>query len=158
MGRRAASSVEFSDFARCRASSWSPRREVRSRVIECLGTDAAGISLTPESLFPVASITKLGLALAVLRLVEQGKVDLDALLGTYVPRSAARDTATVRTLLCHISGLPLDLPEGAAPYEPSLDWPKLAEACLKVEPEALPSTRRSTATSATGCSLSSSRR
>ena len=38
-----------------------------------VGSDARGRPLTPDSLFPVASITKLVTALSVLRLVDRGR-------------------------------------------------------------------------------------
>ena len=107
-----------------------------------LGSDAGGRPLTTASLFPVASITKLATALAVLRLVDAGAVALDDPLGRYLPDAAAsQDDVTVRSLLCHTSGLPLDLADHAAPYAPGLDWPALARACLQTPLEAPPATR-----------------
>ncbi|MCC7020612.1 MAG: beta-lactamase family protein [Ardenticatenales bacterium] len=96
-----------------------------------LGTDAAGRALSTDSLFPVASITKLATALAVLRLAADGVVELDDALAKHLPdAAAARDGVTLRAMLCHTAGLPIDLAPEAASYAPGLDWPELARACL----------------------------
>lgn len=61
---------------------------------------------TPETVYQIGSITKQFTAAAVLRLVEQGKVDLDAPVSTYLPDypPPGRD-ALVRQLLHHTSGI-----------------------------------------------------
>lgn len=107
-----------------------------------LGSDADGALLNAGSLFPVASITKLATALVVLRLVAQGALALDDPLAAYLPEAlAAHDGVTIRTLLCHTSGLPLDLAPAQAPYAEGLTWEHLAHACLLTDLEALPWTR-----------------
>ncbi|MEN9933930.1 MAG: hypothetical protein RLZZ387_509 [Chloroflexota bacterium] len=107
-----------------------------------LGADGAGQSLGPDSLFPVASITKLATALAALRLVDQGLLGLDDELAALLPGAvAAQPGVTLRTLLCHTSGLPLDVAPAAATYAQGLDWPRLAEACRHTPLEAPPWTR-----------------
>jgi CubicO group peptidase (beta-lactamase class C family) len=107
----------------------------------CVGCDAVGHELAPESLFPVASVTKLATALAVLRLVEAGRLALDDSLAEHLPEAAAaRPGVTLRALLSHTAGLPPDLPEGAAPYRRGLTWPALATACLRVPLEREPGT------------------
>jgi CubicO group peptidase (beta-lactamase class C family) len=64
---------------------------------------------TPDStLWDIASISKvLGTASAVMRLVDAGRVDLDAPVSRYLPRfgGGARNMITVRMLLDHTSGL-----------------------------------------------------
>src|SRR5947209_9462622 len=78
-----------------------------------VGADAVGAALDTTTVFPVASITKLATALAVLRLVQSGVLQLDLPLAEILPRAAAaRPGITLRTLLCHTSGLPLDLTPG----------------------------------------------
>lgn len=100
-----------------------------------VGTDGDGVPLRSDTLFPVASITKLATALAVLRLVAEGRLSLDDSLASYVPDAvAAREGVTVRTLLSHTAGLPDDVDPSAAPYTLALDWPMLARACLATEP------------------------
>lgn len=106
-----------------------------------VGTDAAGRPLAAEALFPVASISKLGVALAVLRLAADGALALDDPLGRHLPdAAAARPGVTLRTILAHTAGLPNDLAPGAAPYASGLDWPILARACLATAPEIAPGT------------------
>src|SRR5436309_7816617 len=86
-----------------------------------VGTDAAGTPLAADTLFPVASITKLATALAVLRLIAAGELALDAPLTLYLPEAAAaREGVTLRAILSHIAGLPDDVSPGSAPYTPEL--------------------------------------
>lgn len=107
-----------------------------------LGFDAAGRPIEPASLFPVASITKLATALAVLRLVDARALSLDDPLTKFLPAAqAARAGITIRDLLSHISGLPDDLAPSAAPYNEHLTWPLLAQACLDTPLEREPRTR-----------------
>jgi CubicO group peptidase (beta-lactamase class C family) len=107
-----------------------------------VGADALGRPLERDSLFPVASITKMATAMVALRLVDQGLLDLDDPLDNYLPQAAAaQPSVTLRKLLCHTSGLPLDVSPEAAPYTHGLDWPTLATACLLTPLEAEPDTR-----------------
>jgi CubicO group peptidase (beta-lactamase class C family) len=65
--------------------------------------------VTPSSVFQMASISKGMTAVAVMQLVEQGKVDLDAPVTEYLPYFTMADARyrdiTVRQLLSHTSGL-----------------------------------------------------
>lgn len=107
-----------------------------------VGTDAEGRPLDRESLFLVASITKMATALAVLRLADAGALALDDLLRDYLPAAeAARDGVTLRALLCHTSGMPMDVPNSDVIYQPGLNWTELAHACLLTPLEAEPETR-----------------
>jgi CubicO group peptidase (beta-lactamase class C family) len=66
-----------------------------------------GSPMKPESSFRLASITKPMTATAVLQLVEQGKIDLDAEIQTYVPYfPRKKHPVTVRQLLGHLGGIP----------------------------------------------------
>ena len=64
----------------------------------------------PDTLFGAGSTTKMLVASAVLTLVEQGKLDLDAPVTDYVPTfqvaSGDPSSITLRHLLSHTSGLP----------------------------------------------------
>jgi CubicO group peptidase (beta-lactamase class C family) len=67
------------------------------------------LAITPHTVFPIASISKTFAATAVMRLVEQGKVDLKAPVRTYIPAFRVRDEAvsrdvTVWHLLTHLGG------------------------------------------------------
>ena len=107
-----------------------------------VGTDAIDRPLAVDDFFPVASITKLALALAVLRLIEQGLLVLDAPLASYLPTArAAVPGVTIRNLLSHSSGLPMEVPAGLAPYSAEQSWSTLAPAALATPLEAPPNTR-----------------
>ncbi|MBL0885802.1 serine hydrolase domain-containing protein [Myceligenerans indicum] len=70
---------------------------------------APGEPATPGHAFRIGSITKPMVAVAVLRLVEEGRVALPDPIGTHVPDAPAGD-ATVRQFLTHTSGLPAEPP------------------------------------------------
>jgi CubicO group peptidase (beta-lactamase class C family) len=66
-------------------------------------------SLTPEHIFPIASISKTVTATAVMRLVEQGKLDVQAPVRRYLPDFRVADDAASRDvtlwhLLTHTPG------------------------------------------------------
>ena len=107
-----------------------------------LGTDAVGKPVTRDSLFIVASITKLATALSVLRLVDANQIALDDELEKFLPDArAAQHGVTVRTLLCHISGLPMDLPNEHELYGVAKSWDEIQNECLNVQLERAPRTR-----------------
>src|SRR6266516_805498 len=54
-----------------------------------IGSDAAGRPIATDTLSPVASITKLATALAVLRLADVGELGLDDPLSRHLPEAAA---------------------------------------------------------------------
>ena len=63
---------------------------------------------TVDTRFNLGSMNKMWTAIAIAQLVEQGKVDLDATVGRYVPdlpNKAIRETVKVRHLLSHTSGM-----------------------------------------------------
>lgn len=69
----------------------------------------AGHALVPESMFVIASISKIYTATLTMRLMEQGVLDLDTPVVTYLPdfrlsHDAVRDAVTIRHLLSHTSG------------------------------------------------------
>jgi beta-lactamase class C len=99
------------------------------------GADAAGVPLSGDSLYPVASITKLATAYALLVVVAEGRVDLDAPLADSLPDAAmAQPGVTWRRLLCHAAGAPIDVDARLAPYGPGLTWSRLAHAVLQTPP------------------------
>lgn len=65
---------------------------------------AAGRPLQDGSIFRIASVTKTVTAVAVLQLVEQGRLQLEDTLGRFFPDCPYRGV-TVRQLLSHTSGL-----------------------------------------------------
>jgi CubicO group peptidase (beta-lactamase class C family) len=67
------------------------------------------LPVTEHTVFPIASISKTFAATAMMRLVEQGKVDLRAPVRTYIPEFRVRDEAASRDvtpwhLLTHLGG------------------------------------------------------
>jgi CubicO group peptidase (beta-lactamase class C family) len=69
-----------------------------------------GVAVTPDTLFQVGSVTKVWTATVVMRLVEQGRLDLDEPVVSYLPELRLADpvvtrTVTMRHLLTHTSGI-----------------------------------------------------
>jgi beta-lactamase class C len=107
-----------------------------------LGADRDGVALSQNSLFPVASITKLATALAVLRLVDSGQLELDSPVAWHIPEATvALDEVTVRALLTHVSGLPNWHDETNAQWSETLTWDDIAQASLRTAPIAPPNTK-----------------
>lgn len=74
----------------------------------------------PDAMYKIASMTKTAIAVMILRLCEEGVLNLDTPIKNYLPwlklsRQEAEMTMTLRHLLTHTSGLPDDdyLPEGS---------------------------------------------
>ncbi|HWR87291.1 MAG TPA: serine hydrolase domain-containing protein [Acidiferrobacterales bacterium] len=73
---------------------------------------------TPETVYQIGSITKIVNALAVMQLVEQGRMDLDRPITDYLPEFSMHTRwpqaapITPRALLCHHAGLPTYLLKG----------------------------------------------
>lgn len=75
---------------------------------------ATGVTATPESVFQIGSITKLWTSSLVMQLVDEGRVELDAPVRTYLPEFRIRDEEaaaeiTVRQLLSHTAGFEGDI-------------------------------------------------
>ena len=73
------------------------------------GPDKSARALTPQTVFPVCSVTKQFTAVLILQLVDAGKLRLESTLGELLPEfrtDEAGRAVTVRQLLCHSSGLP----------------------------------------------------
>ena len=76
--------------------------------------------VTEDTVVRIASITKTMTAVAVMQMVEQGLIDLDAPANDYlrsyelVPRSPGWRPATVRHLLTHTAGIAEEVPRSAA--------------------------------------------
>ena len=80
-----------------------------------------------ETIYRVGSVSKLFTDIAVMQLVEQGKVDLDAPVQKYLPEFKPKNTfggeITLRRLMSHFSGLVREPPVGHYfdPTNPTLD-------------------------------------
>ena len=76
-----------------------------------LQDNSSGLSFTPETRFHVGSLTKTLLATGVLRLISEGRIDIDARVVRYLPDlfsdqpPAGFSEVTVRHLLDHTAGL-----------------------------------------------------
>jgi CubicO group peptidase (beta-lactamase class C family) len=81
------------------------------------------VRVTPDTVFELASVTKQFTATAIMALVEDGKVQLDEPIPSYLPNAPETWKAiTVRHLLTHTSGLP-GLAEGFKALRPGgLRW------------------------------------
>jgi CubicO group peptidase (beta-lactamase class C family) len=65
------------------------------------------VSVHKDTIFPIASMTKGFVGVAIMQLVEQGKIDLSESISSYLPDLPQQwQSITVRQLLTHTSGLP----------------------------------------------------
>lgn len=76
-----------------------------SRQGELLFSEGYGNGITPDTIFYIGSISKSFTALAIMQLAEQGIVDLDTSVSTYLPAFKVSDKITVRHLLNQTSGM-----------------------------------------------------
>jgi CubicO group peptidase (beta-lactamase class C family) len=87
------------------------------RVIEAvsgLTNVRTGVEVTPDTIFQLGSISKVYTATLVMQLVDDGLVDLDIPVATYLTSftnadATAAATITVRQLLSHVSGMDGDV-------------------------------------------------
>ncbi|MFG1815600.1 serine hydrolase [Kribbella sp. NPDC049174] len=79
------------------------------------------IPMRTDTIFDMASVSKLFTSIVVLQLVEKGKVGLDTPIATYVPEFAenGKQAITVRQALTHTTGLPAWLPLWSARPDPA---------------------------------------
>lgn len=79
------------------------------RAAPWLAPDAANLvpdPVTEETSFDLASLTKLVVALAAVRLAQRGRLDLDQPLDALLPEAPWAEVVTAHHLLSHTSGLP----------------------------------------------------
>ena len=96
-----------------------------------IGVDGEGNAIREDTLFPIASASKLALGLAVLQLVDRNVLELEDQLKKYLPDAAAAyPGVTLRALLSHTSGLPLEYDLKLTPYNSSIGWKQISQACL----------------------------
>ncbi|WP_427888829.1 serine hydrolase [Kribbella sp. GL6] len=79
------------------------------------------IPMRTDTIFDMASVSKLFTSIVVMQLVEKGKVDLDAPIATYAPEFAenGKESVTVRQALTHTSGFPSWLPLWSSQPDPA---------------------------------------
>jgi CubicO group peptidase (beta-lactamase class C family) len=103
----------------CGAAVWYHGSVVAEHYV---GEAEPGKSVTPETLFALASVTKPVAAATVMTAVEDGAFSLDEPVSRFVPEfleavegeadptlQVERSKVTIRHLLCHTSGLPEDI-------------------------------------------------
>ncbi|NJQ16113.1 serine hydrolase domain-containing protein [Streptomyces bohaiensis] len=97
------------------AAGWAARWAAHDRELPL--ADRAPV--TPETLFDLASVTKLFTAIATVQQLERGRIGVEDPVRDHLPEfgAAGKDAVTVRHLLTHTSGLRPELPfhEGGWP-------------------------------------------
>jgi CubicO group peptidase (beta-lactamase class C family) len=91
---------------------------------------AKRVAMRTDSIFDLASITKVYTAILALQLVDKGQLDLDAPVVNYLPEFAGpgKDAVTIAMLLAHTSALPVGakvtgLPDAAARWSAVVTTP-----------------------------------
>lgn len=101
------------------------------------------VPVTPETRFRIGSVTKQFTASIILKLMEEGKIDLQDKLRKYIPEypSKQADDVTIHMLLNHTSGIPsyTSLPgfmarETRLPYPPDSMFAVIADLPYDFEP------------------------
>lgn len=99
---------------------------------------ATGAAPTTDTMYGIGSISKMFAAAAVMKLVDQGKVALDAPVVTYLPSFAMRSPqyrdVTVRMLLNHGNGFPGTDQRGVFTSAPNLSYAQDLLGALRFEP------------------------
>jgi CubicO group peptidase (beta-lactamase class C family) len=104
----------------------------------------AKVPAAPDTVFEIGSNSKTITALAVMRLVEQGKIDLDKPIQTYLPQFSIKQRfpesgpITVRSLLTHHNGIPGDIFINSFVTKPDPNWINWLIDDLKGESTAAP--------------------
>lgn len=76
-----------------------------------INTEEQGVDITPATLFRIGSVSKTLTATLIMKLVQQGLLDLDCPIKEYIPElrlsfPGAAEIITLRMLLSHTAGLP----------------------------------------------------
>mmetsp|Transcript_10563 Transcript_10563/g.21084 ORF Transcript_10563/g.21084 Transcript_10563/m.21084 type:complete len:951 (+) Transcript_10563:196-3048(+) len=95
--------------------------------------------VAPSTLFNVFSVSKGILSIALLRLVQEGRVRLDDPVSRYWP-AFGKDDITVRHVLSHQAGLANAIPEDAS-LDTLLDWAFMKKHMEQALPEHAPGTQ-----------------
>jgi aarF domain-containing kinase len=91
--------------------------------------------VTPSTLFCIFSVSKAILSIGMLRLVQEGQIELDEPVSTYWPAFASngKEGITVRHVLSHQAGLANAMPENVT-VDALLDWTKMKETMETATP------------------------
>jgi uncharacterized protein YbbC (DUF1343 family) len=93
--------------------------------------------MTIDTVFDLASLTKpIATATSLVVLAERGLVDLDAPAARYIPELAARGkgTFTVRQLLTHVSGIPVETPKSDFALGRAAAMEKIYDVQVRAQP------------------------
>ena len=84
---------------------WAPGK---GEYVKAAGTDevTTGSAIDPSKLFRIASITKTFSCTVALQMVDEGLINLDDKVSTYITGVPSGDSITLRMLFNHTSGLP----------------------------------------------------
>ncbi|TDO98648.1 serine hydrolase domain-containing protein [Marinomonas balearica] len=100
-----------------------------------------GLKANLDTPYRIGSITKVFTAIALMQMVDEGKVDLDAPLNRYLPEfnihtPYGQESITIRRILSHQSGLPSEIDIGFKRYAALDDLiPILNETYISFAPE-----------------------
>ncbi|MPZ82049.1 MAG: serine hydrolase [Actinophytocola sp.] len=100
--------------------------------------DADKVPMRTDTIFDMASVSKLFTSILVMQLAERGEIDVDAPAATYLPEFGVngKESITVGQLLTHTSGLVSWLPLWSAYPDP----PSRIKAVMDVAPRTTPGT------------------
>jgi len=100
--------------------------------------EAERVPMQQDTIFDLASVSKLFTSIAVIQQVEQGRVDTDEKVATYLPEFGVngKENITVKQLLTHTSGLEPFIPL----WKLYPDIPSRIKAVMDVKPKSTPGT------------------
>lgn len=95
------------------------------------------IPMRTDTIFDLASLSKLFTCIVAMQQIQAGKLDLNATVASYLPEFATngKGTITIKELMTHTSGLPADPPTPLWQYP---DMPSRIHAILDVTPQYAP--------------------
>jgi D-alanyl-D-alanine carboxypeptidase len=110
------------DFVGARVALRAPDGAVTTAESGTTAVDPASGPVDPDVPWNVGSVTKTFVAVVVLQLAEEGRLDLDAGIDRYLPALPSADRITPRQLLQHTSGLGEYKQQPAVLAEPTRQW------------------------------------
>jgi D-alanyl-D-alanine carboxypeptidase len=110
------------EFVGARIAVRQPDSTVSEASVGTPTLDPASGAVDPDVPWNIGSATKAFVAVVVLQLAEEGRLDLDSGVDRYVPYLQGADRITPRQLLNHTSGLAEYLDQPAVVGEPTRQW------------------------------------
>lgn len=117
----------------------------RGEVLELSGYGEANVEhkvpVTPETIFQSGSLGKMFTSALIMLLIEDGKLELDRSIATYLPSAPEPfKTITIRHLLTHTSGIP-DYTDELIDFQKNYTEDELTAAAFKLKLEFPPGSR-----------------